>query len=126
MSAHRRHLRARCAPRSARPSCRSSRPAIPTSTTTEALLLAMARAGADVIELGVPFSDPIADGPVIQAASARALAAGTTLRRILDLVARCAPRRGVPIVLFSYFNPFLPTACSASPSRRAARGWTAC
>jgi tryptophan synthase alpha chain len=61
--------------------------------------------GADLIELGVPFSDPIADGPVIQAASQRALAAGTTMSAILRLVARHRDRLGVPIVLFSYFNP---------------------
>lgn len=77
----------------------------PDLETTEELLLALAAAGADVLELGVPFSDPIADGPVIQAASAQALAGGATLERILALVARTRHRLRVPIVLFSYFNP---------------------
>jgi tryptophan synthase alpha chain len=66
---------------------------------------ALANAGADVIELGVPFSDPIADGPVNQAAATRALAAGTTLGRILAMVAGVRADVAVPLVLFSYFNP---------------------
>lgn len=68
----------------------------------------LAESGADIIELGVPFSDPIADGPVIQRASARALAAGASLSRILDMVA--ALRGGglkLPLVLFGYYNPVL-------------------
>lgn len=73
--------------------------------TTEALLAAMAAGGADLIEVGVPFSDPIADGPVNQRAAARALAAGTKLSGILRLVATNRDRLGVPIVLFTYFNP---------------------
>ena len=77
----------------------------PDLQTTERLAIALAAAGADLIELGVPFSDPIADGPVNQAAAARALASGTTLVGILALVARLQPRLGVPIVLFTYFNP---------------------
>ena len=72
---------------------------------TAALVLALARAGADVIELGVPFSDPIADGPVNQAAAGRALAAGTTLEGILALAARLRGATRVPLVLFTYFNP---------------------
>jgi tryptophan synthase alpha chain len=72
---------------------------------TEILALALAAAGADILELGVPFSDPIADGPVNQAAAARALASGTTLVGILALVARLQSRLGIPIVLFTYFNP---------------------
>lgn len=66
---------------------------------------ALADAGADLIEVGVPFSDPIADGPVNQRAAARALAAGATLSGLLDLIARRRSRLGVPVVLFSYFNP---------------------
>lgn len=62
-------------------------------------------AGADVIEIGVPFSDPIADGPVIQQSSQVALAAGMTLDRVLDLVSRA--RLEIPVVLFSYLNPLL-------------------
>jgi tryptophan synthase alpha chain len=69
------------------------------------LLAALVAGGADIIELGVPFSDPLADGPVIQRAAVRALEAGTTLSRILELVSAQRDRLGVPIVLFSYFNP---------------------
>jgi tryptophan synthase alpha chain len=69
------------------------------------LLEALVAGGADIIELGVPFSDPIADGPVIQRAAVRALETGTNLSRILELVAAKRERLGVPIVLFSYFNP---------------------
>src|SRR5208337_2192751 len=64
-------------------------------------------AGADVIELGVPFSDPLADGPVIQRASERALHSGTTLTGVIDLVRRLRLHTEVPLVLFSYFNPIL-------------------
>jgi tryptophan synthase alpha chain len=74
---------------------------------TEALLPALAAAGADVIELGVPWSDPSADGPKIQRASERALASGTTLRRVLNLVKGIRPSVDVPIVLMGYANPFL-------------------
>ncbi len=77
----------------------------PDLETTAELLQAMADGGADLIELGVPFSDPIADGPVIQRASTRALESGTTLSAILRLVARQRDRLGVPILLFSYYNP---------------------
>ncbi|MCA9510027.1 MAG: tryptophan synthase subunit alpha [Myxococcota bacterium] len=78
----------------------------PDLETTEQLVLAMAEAGADVIELGVPFSDPIADGPTIQRASQRAIASGTTLRRILELVRRVRARTDVPILLMGYANNF--------------------
>lgn len=80
----------------------------PDLATTARLLPALERAGADVVELGVPFSDPIADGPVIQRASERALAAGGSLSATLALAAEA--RRGglsVPLVLFSYSNPIL-------------------
>lgn len=73
---------------------------------TERLLDALARAGADVVELGVPFSDPLADGAVNQKAAERALRRGTTLRKILALVKRFRRRNpSLPLVLFSYFNP---------------------
>ncbi len=73
---------------------------------TERYLDALTEAGADIVELGVPFSDPIADGPVNQRSSERALKAGTTLRGILDCVARMRGKGcETPIVLFSYFNP---------------------
>jgi len=79
----------------------------PTLDATERIVLALAEAGADVIELGVPFSDPLADGPTIQRASERALRSGTTLAGVLELVARLRKRTDVPLVLFSYFNPVL-------------------
>lgn len=80
----------------------------PDLATTERLVPQLAAAGADVIELGVPFSDPLADGPTIQAASQRALAAGTTLSGVLELVRRLR-RSGcdVPLVLFGYMNPIV-------------------
>jgi len=79
----------------------------PTLEASEKIILAAAEAGADVIELGVPFSDPVADGPVIQRASERALQSGTTLAGVLDLARRLRARTEVPLVLFSYFNPLL-------------------
>ncbi len=79
----------------------------PDIATTELLLIELAAAGADIIELGVPFSDPVADGEVIQRASERALRNGVTLRDALACAARAKQRIDVPIVLFSYFNPLL-------------------
>jgi tryptophan synthase alpha chain len=78
----------------------------PDLATTRDCVLAAVEAGADAIELGVPFSDPMADGPVIQRSSARALAAGTSLRRVLELVAELRMRIATPVVLFGYYNPF--------------------
>ena len=77
----------------------------PDLATTPRLLEALVAAGADLIELGVPFSDPVADGPVNQRAATRALAAGTNLAGILEVVASVRDSLGVPIVLFTYFNP---------------------
>ena len=82
---------------------------------TEALIPALAEAGADVIELGVPFSDPTADGPKIQQSSERALASGTTLRRILGLVKTLRTRTDVPLVLMGYTNSFLTMGERAFP-----------
>jgi tryptophan synthase alpha chain len=79
----------------------------PTLEASEKILLAAAEAGADVIELGVPFSDPVADGPTIQRASERALRSGTTLAGVLALVRRLRAKTEVPMILFSYFNPIL-------------------
>src|SRR5262249_23464749 len=79
----------------------------PDLATTERLLIELAKAGADVIELGVPFSDPVADGEVIQRASERALRNGVTLRDALTCVRNVRQHIDVPIVLFSYFNPLL-------------------
>lgn len=77
----------------------------PDLETTGALLIELANAGATIIELGVPFSDPMADGPVIQRASERALKNGFGILEILELVSRI--KLDVPVVLFSYFNPLL-------------------
>jgi len=79
----------------------------PTVAATHKFVLALAQAGADVIELGVPFSDPLADGPTIQRASERALKSGTTLAGVLDLVRQIRQSSEVPLVLFSYYNPVL-------------------
>lgn len=79
----------------------------PDLATTHDLILELARVGASVIELGVPFSDPMADGPVIQRASERALRHGFGLAEILDVVRAVRSHSQVPIVLFSYFNPLL-------------------
>ena len=79
----------------------------PTLSATRDFVLALADAGADVIELGVPFSDPLADGPTIQRASERALKSGTTLAGVLALVRQIRRSSQVPLVLFSYFNPIL-------------------
>jgi tryptophan synthase alpha chain len=79
----------------------------PTLEASETILLAAAEAGADVIELGVPFSDPVADGPTIQRASERALRSGTTLAGVLALLRRLRAKTEVPLMLFSYLNPIL-------------------
>jgi tryptophan synthase alpha chain len=79
----------------------------PSLEATEQIILELERSGADIIELGVPFSDPMADGPVIQRASERALANHVSVRDCLDLVRRVRTRSEVPIVLFSYLNPLL-------------------
>ena len=78
----------------------------PDMETSRRAILAIAEAGADIIELGVPFSDPIADGGVIQAASQRALASGSSLPRVLELVASVREEIDTPLVLFGYYNPF--------------------
>jgi len=79
----------------------------PSLDATHRFVLALAEAGADVIELGVPFSDPLADGPTIQRASERALKAGASLAGVLKLVRRIRETSQVPLVLFTYFNPVL-------------------
>jgi tryptophan synthase alpha chain len=86
------------------------------------VLVALARAGADVIEVGVPFSDPIADGPAIQRASERALAAGSHLGASLDLVESVRRDIDTPIVLFSYVNPVLRMGVPAFARRASAVG----
>lgn len=94
----------------------------PDLATTESLLLALARAGADVIELGVPFSDPMADGPVIQRASERALKNTVGVKEILPLVERFRQVSDVPIVLFTYFNPLMQFARENAGQRLKAAG----
>ena len=79
----------------------------PDLETTFKLVLSMERAGVDLVELGVPFSDPMADGPVIQRASLRSLAAGTNLKGILDLVRRLRSHTEIPLLLMTYYNPVL-------------------
>jgi tryptophan synthase alpha chain len=79
----------------------------PDLATTERLLVELANAGAYIIELGVPFSDPVADGEVIQRASERALRNGVTVRQAVECARNVRQRTDVPIVLFSYFNPLL-------------------
>ncbi|MCL4819713.1 MAG: tryptophan synthase subunit alpha [Vicinamibacteria bacterium] len=95
----------------------------PSPARTVAACLELERGGADVIELGVPFSDPIADGPVIQRASERALARGTTLAVVLDLVRQArAAGLTVPVVLFSYLNPLLRFGLRELPAAARAAG----
>ena len=86
------------------------------------ILKALARAGADVLEVGVPFSDPLADGPVIQRATERALAAGGSLRRSLDLIEVVRRDIQTPIVIFSYANPIVRMGLEAFAARAAAVG----
>lgn len=86
------------------------------------ILRAVARGGADVVEVGVPFSDPLADGPVIQRATERALAAGTTLARVLEMIESIRTDVTVPIVVFSYANPILRMGAANFADRAAAAG----
>ena len=79
----------------------------PSLALTRKLVVEAARRGADVIELGIPFSDPLADGPVIQRATQRALAAGVTLPRVLELVREMRGEVSVPLVFLTYYNPIL-------------------
>jgi tryptophan synthase alpha chain len=94
----------------------------PSLARTRDLLFALARAGADVIELGVPFSDPLADGPVIQRATERALTAGTTLDAVLGLVAEVRAELVTPIVLFTYANPIVRMGFEVFAHRAAEAG----
>jgi tryptophan synthase alpha chain len=79
----------------------------PSPARTPSIVAALVRGGADLIELGVPFSDPVADGPVIQLAGERALKAGTTLRKVLEIAAEIRLHSEVPLLLFTYLNPVL-------------------
>lgn len=94
----------------------------PDCVRSAGIIRAIAEAGADVLEIGVPFSDPIADGPVIQRASERALAAGMSLARVLDLVADVRRTVQIPIVLFTYVNPVIRMGATAFVERATAAG----
>src|SRR5882724_7973173 len=94
----------------------------PSFDATLKYVLALAEAGSDVIELGVPFSDPLADGPTIQRASERALKSGTTLVGVLDLVRRIRQSSQVPLVLFSYYNPILQMGLEKFASSASSAG----
>src|SRR5262249_16310091 len=94
----------------------------PSLAASEKIVSAAAQAGADVIELGVPFSDPVADGPTIQRASERALRSGTTLAPLIELVRRIRARTDVRVVLFSYFNPILQMGLQKSAEAAATAG----
>jgi tryptophan synthase alpha chain len=94
----------------------------PTLARTRDLLPALARSGADIIELGVPFSDPLADGPVIQRATERALASSTTLDAVLGLVADVRAGLSTPLVLFTYANPVARMGFDVFAARAAAAG----
>ncbi|MGC2233554.1 MAG: tryptophan synthase subunit alpha [Candidatus Acidiferrum sp.] len=94
----------------------------PTLTATHKFVLALAEAGADLIELGIPFSDPLADGPTIQRASERALKSHTTLAQVIDLVREIRKSSEVPLVLFSYYNPVLQMGLEKFASSSAIAG----
>jgi tryptophan synthase alpha chain len=94
----------------------------PDAGTTAATLLALQAAGADLIELGIPYSDPLADGPVIQAAAGRALAQGTTPGSVLTMLAGLRDQLTIPVVLFTYSNPLLNRGMEAFCRAGAAAG----
>ena len=109
---------------------REGRPGLITFTTagdpdlprSAEILKALDRAGADVLEVGVPFSDPLADGPVIQRATERAIKAGSNLRSVLSMIEKIRPEISAPIVVFSYANPLLRMGIEAFAARAAAAG----
>ena len=89
---------------------------------TRAALLALQAAGADLIELGIPYSDPLADGPVIQAAASRALASATTPGKVLEMLASLRGELTIPVILFTYSNPLLNRGMEAFCREAAAAG----
>src|SRR6266498_425120 len=97
----------------------------PDADSTVALAAALDRAGADVLELGVPFSDPIADGPVLQRAAGRALSSGTTLTGVFEIACRVASSTRMALVLFSYLNPLLRPGIERA-ARQAQIGRASC
>ncbi|HTX37093.1 MAG TPA: tryptophan synthase subunit alpha [Bryobacteraceae bacterium] len=98
----------------------------PAPERTPALVEALERGGADLIELGVPFSDPIADGPVIQRGGERALKAGTTLATVLEIAAEIRRRSEIPLLLFTYLNPVLRYGLERLGRDAAAAGIDGC
>jgi len=98
----------------------------PSPDRTPALVEALVRGGADLVELGVPFSDPIADGPVIQAAGERALRAGTTLKRVLEVAAEIRETSQAPLLLFTYLNPVVRYGLERLACDAAAAGIDGC
>src|SRR5512133_590718 len=94
----------------------------PSPAHTPDLVDALVRGGADLIELGVPFSDPVADGPVIQRAGQRAIAAGTNLRAVLAIACEIRRRSDVPLLLFTYLTPVLRHGLEALARDAAAAG----
>ncbi len=98
----------------------------PAPERTAGLVEALERGGADLVELGVPFSDPVADGPVIQRASERALRAKTSLARVLEIAGDIRRRSEIPILLFTYLNPVLRYGLEALAREAAARGVDGC
>jgi tryptophan synthase alpha chain len=98
----------------------------PSPDRTPALVAALERGGADLIELGVPFSDPIADGPVIQRGSDRALKAGTTVSKVLEIAAGIRKRSEIPLLLFTYMNPVLRYGLDALARDAVALGIDGC
>jgi tryptophan synthase alpha chain len=98
----------------------------PSPDRTPALVEALVRGGADLIELGVPFSDPIADGPVIQRAGDRALKAGTTLAKVLEIAGQIRQASEVPLLLFTYLNPVMRYGLDRLAKDAAACGIDGC
>ena len=96
----------------------------PDLETTEQLVLAAAEAGADLIELGIPFSDPTAEGPVIQGANMRALAGGVTTDLIFGLVRRLREQTQVPLVFMTYANVVFSYGTERFLTQAAQAGWT--
>lgn len=94
----------------------------PDLQTTAELLLGLENSGADMIELGIPYSDPLADGPVIQASSARALASCTTPGRVLEMLSTLKDRLSIPVILFTYSNPLLNRGMENFCSEASAAG----
>ncbi|HVE65557.1 MAG TPA: tryptophan synthase subunit alpha [Thermoanaerobaculia bacterium] len=95
----------------------------PAAGGTEALARSLSRAGVDLLELGVPFSDPVADGPVLQRSAARSLAAGTTLATVWRLASAIRRESAIPLLLFSYLNPLLRRGLARSAAEAKAAGF---